>query len=147
MTEQKFVESFDAKFPYDDEEAATALIHQGWAISPNAAFCVLEEICRLPRGAAVDTGAQHSLAAQWAASGQHPLMSAVLRCAAALIDSTPLSSRDAVGIMRDVSAYSGQYAALNIAYFSGDCSTPEGDGALEQASIEIRKQWETLESN
>lgn len=51
--EAPFLERFDCCFPYGDREAASALIREGFEISLNGAFGVLEEICRPPLSAMV----------------------------------------------------------------------------------------------
>jgi hypothetical protein len=142
LTEQEFADSISCRFPYNEKSAAEALIMQGWSISANAAFCVLDEICRLPQSVDVEGATQQALVEQWASVGSHPLQSSLLLCANAIIDSKPIAWRDAVRIMNEVRGYEGQYAALCIAYFAGDFSTPEGDDALEEANNDIRQQWD-----
>src|SRR5688572_10989532 len=50
MNEEEFLNSIDCCFPYENEGQWRALILQGKAISDNASFGVLEEICRKPYG-------------------------------------------------------------------------------------------------
>lgn len=142
MTEQEFADSISCRFPYKQKSAAEALILQGWAISPNAAFCVLHEICRLPQSVHVESIAQRALVEQWTSAGSHPLQSLLVKCANALIESKSIAWQDAVRIMNEIRRYEGQYAALSIAYFAGDFSTSEGDAALENINNDIRQQWD-----
>jgi hypothetical protein len=137
-----FEASMDARFPYTDRHKASALIAEGWAISLNASFCVLEEICRAPRGAIVTPERQRELVAEWGAAFEHPLKGPLLRCAEALIDHEALPWNEAVSAMYQVSMFDGQRAALNIVYFSADCDSEEGDEALTSTDRQIREAWE-----
>lgn len=132
----------DAKFPYDEPAKASAYIAQGWSISLNAAFCVLQEICRPGQGTDVSRQRLVELVSEWRSGPEHPLKAPLLACASALIDGTPLPYPDGVRIMDEVAKYDGQRAALGIAYFASDCDTPEGDRALEDAFQRISREWE-----
>jgi hypothetical protein len=140
-TEAAFADLIDARFPYADREAANILIDRGKSISPNAAFCVLEEICRAPRSKKVAAKIQRELLADWASAFEHPLKEPVLRCAQALIDGQSLPFGEAVQIMEQIAQFDGQYAALNIAYFAGPWTSDDGETALETTSDRIRKFW------
>ncbi|MFM6830368.1 MAG: hypothetical protein ACKOVA_08590 [Novosphingobium sp.] len=139
--EKPFEASFDARFPYDTG-SASALIREGWAISLNAAFCVLDELCRPPHPRSVSTKRLRELVSEWTAGPDHPLKAAVLKAAHALIDATPLDWRDGVQLMKQISLYDGQRAALSIAYFASDSDCPEGDSALTEIDTQIRTEWE-----
>lgn len=140
--EKPFEASFDARFPYDDRAAASSLIYQGWAISLNAAFCVLEELCRPPHSTSVQKERLQELVSEWAAGSDHPLKAPLLDAARALIEEKPLPWRDGVELMRRVGQYDGQRAALNVAYFASDCDSREGDNALERTHREICQAWD-----
>lgn len=139
--EKPFEASFDARFPYENASAST-LIREGWAISLNAAFCVLEELCRPPHPPTVSNVRLRELVSEWAAGPDHPLKAPVLRAANALIDDTRLDWKEGVELMRQVGSYDGQRAALAIAYFASDCDSVEGDEALSETDTLIREQWE-----
>ena len=139
--EKLFEDSFDARFPYESDSAST-LIRHGWGISLNAAFCVLDELCRPPQSCSVSKKRLLELVSEWAAGPDHPLKAPVLRAACALIDATPLDWRDGVNLMKHVGSYDGQRAALSIVYFASDCSSPEGAGALSEADALIREKWD-----
>lgn len=141
-----FEASFDARFPYSSVSAASSLIREGWAITLNAAFCVLEEICRPPRSAKVSTGRLQELAREWASGPDHPLKAPVFRAACTLIERASLPWQEGVALMKIVVGYDGQRAALNIVYFASDCDTPEGDDALERMRREIVERWEAAGS-
>ena len=141
MTEQEFADSFHAKFPYRDKEAAAALIHQGWAISPNAAFCVLHEICRPPLGAESDIDLQNELLDCWLVSGDHPLKPSIVACAIALINDRPLPWQAIVELMKKIDRFPDEYAALAVAYSASDCESTEGNAALDNEDDRIRRRW------
>lgn len=141
VTEKPFEASIDARFPYESASAST-LIREGWAISLNAAFCVLDEICRPPHSCSVSKMRRRALVSEWAAGPDHPLKAPVLQAAHALIDDTPLDWQDGVELMKQVASYDGQRAALSIVYFASDCDSLEGDGALTEIDTQIRAQWE-----
>jgi len=141
--EVSFIAPFDCRFPYDDP-SASALIRQGWQISLNAAFCVLNELCRPPKHSDVDEDRLRELVTEWAAGPDHPIKAPMLRAAHALIDGTPLPWLEGVELMKRVAAYDGQRAALGIAYFASDCDNPEGDDALTRTDAEIRQQWDAM---
>ena len=139
--EKPFEASFDGRFPYESP-SASVLIRQGWAISLNAAFCVLDELCRPGFSCRVSKKRLRDLVSEWAAGPDHPLKAPVLKAAHALIDATPLDWKDGVELMKQVASYDGQRAALGIVYFASDCDSPEGDAALTKADAQIRAQWD-----
>jgi hypothetical protein len=140
--EKPFEASFDARYPYEDHARASSLIKQGWAISLNAAFCVLEELCRPPAGADVKEQRLEELVSEWSSGPDHPLKSLVLPAAHALIANRPLPWSEGVRLMKDVGAYDGQRAALNIAYFASYSDSPEGDDALDRTHEEVCRAWD-----
>jgi len=140
--EVPFEAQIDARFPYDDRARCTALIQEARSISLNATFCILDEICRPPISGAVARERQRELLAEWASGLEHELKEPLLTCAAALIESAPLSWLDAVALMDQIGSFDGQCAALSVAYFAGDCDSAEGDAALSSADNRIRKAWD-----
>ncbi|MER8688074.1 hypothetical protein [Mesorhizobium sp. M0895] len=139
--ETPFELSIDTRFPYAEAGSASAIIAQGWSISLNAAFCVLHELCRPPFGNTVLKERLLELVDEWALASDHPLKTPLLRCARALIQDEPVPWREATAIMEEIGRYSGQRAALGIAYFAGDGSTKEGDAALSKTDRDIRQIW------
>ncbi|QPQ55389.1 hypothetical protein IC614_01905 [Allosphingosinicella flava] len=139
--DEAFISSFDADFPYEDPAAATKLILKGWQISLNAAFFALHEICRPPRGVSVSRERQQHLLDEWARHSDHPLKDLCSPCAQALIAGPLLSFQEGVRLMRGIGQYEGQYNALAVVYFASDCSTPEGEGQLEQTRQAIYRKW------
>ena len=142
VAEQPFEAAFDARFPYRDAEAASALIAQGWSISLNAAFCVLHEICRPPQGVRVSEKRLRELLAEWRAGPEHALKLPLVECAEALIGGTHIPWQDGVRLMDEIAKFDAQRAALSIAYFSSDCSRKEGDDALTETVGRVRRIWE-----
>jgi hypothetical protein len=140
-TEKSFQGSFDACFPYEDA-SASALIRQGWAISLNAAFCVLDELCRPPDPRSVSKERLRELVSEWAAGPDHPLKIPVLDAANALINDATLDWKQGVELMRQVGRYDGQRAALGIAYYASDCDSTEGNEALTEIDTSLREQWD-----
>jgi len=139
--EARFAAKFDCCFPYRDKVAALALMEEGWSLSINAAFCVLHEIGRKPRSARVSRARQHDLINQWIILGHHPLSDQVVLCARALIEGSKLPWQQAVRVMDEIANFPRQYAALNIAYFSGDGDS-DGDAQLDAAYARITAAWE-----
>jgi hypothetical protein len=139
--ETAFTAPFDARFPYDDIAKSARLIEEARAISLNAIFFVLHELCRAPHSNAVTLDRQRELIALWACGFEHPLKEPLLRCASALVDHITLPWAEAVMVMEQVGQFDGQRAALSIAYFSGDCDGHEGNAALNDAEEHIRQAW------
>lgn len=142
QSELVFENGIDARFPYNEKIAAADLIEQGLSISLNAAFCVLEEICRPPQSTAVSPERLIELTELWASYVDHKLCKPVLQCALALIDRKHVPTTKAVETMEYIGQFDGQRAALNIAYFAGDCSTVEKDNLLVEVDQKIRQRWE-----
>ena len=139
--DKAFTELFDCRFPYHDP-SASALIRQGWQTSLNAAFCVLNELCRPPQNSDVAKERLRELVTEWASDRDHPLTAPMLDAAHALIDGVPVLWSEGVELMKRVGNYEGQRAALAIAYFASDCDSPEGDDALNRTDAEIRQRWD-----
>ncbi len=113
-SERSFCASIDAQFPYADP-IASKLILQGWQISLNAAFCVLEELCRPPLSVDVSKGRLRELLAEWMDGPDHNLKTPVLSAAHCLIDGKKPPWRESIQLMLHIGDYDGQRAALAIA--------------------------------
>jgi hypothetical protein len=136
-----FTAKIDCRFPYGDRALASALIEEGRSISLEASFCVLEQICRKPKSDRVTPKRQQELIEEWAAGFEHTLKEPMLHCARTLTEKQRLSWQEAVGVMEQIGQSEAQYAALNIAYFSGECDSDEGATQLEAAHNRIRLAW------
>jgi hypothetical protein len=139
--EKAFVECFDCRFPYGDPLAST-LISQGWSISLNAAFCVLAEICHLPRNIDIDRDRLKQLVDEWAAGPDHPIKAPVLHAVHALVDGNTLPLDECVDLMNYVAGFDGQRAALAIIYYATDADKPESDEMLGRIHAEILQRWD-----
>jgi hypothetical protein len=136
MTEDEFDRLVDCRFPYRDAREARRLIDLGRAISSNAHFRTLSEICRPPASADVSAPEQFALMRDWAEGFEHPLKDAVMVCATALIARRDLSVDHVLRIMDEIASHRGAYAALGIAYFACDV-----DDRVEVRSNEISNLW------
>ena len=125
MTEDEFIKTVDCRFPYDDEVRARELIKLGSAISPNAAFMVLHEICRPPRSSQVVISRANELLGEWSVAVHHPLVQEVLPAAKAMIQKREFSPVEAICVMKSISPYRNQFSALSIPYFACDDTTGE----------------------
>ncbi|MGE0212100.1 MAG: hypothetical protein AB7S41_10425 [Parvibaculaceae bacterium] len=124
MTEQEFADLVDCKFPYRDEAAWKQAIDMAAAISVNASFIALSEICQVPKGTRLSIRSGKQMLAYWQESLDHPLKKIVLPFAVASIERRILRAEEAVEGMRAIAEYPGQLAALSIPYMS--CSDDEG---------------------
>jgi hypothetical protein len=133
MTENEFIEAVDSRFPYDDEIRAGELIKLCAAISPNAAFMVLHEICRPPRSSKVTNSRLSALLEEWAAAFYHPLVECVLSAAVAMIQKREISTESAIRLMNRIALYANQFNALSIVYFA--CDDIAGEVELKHQAI------------
>jgi hypothetical protein len=136
-----FVQSFEGRFPSGDPSAAGRLIEEGRSVSSNAAFCVLNEICRAPFPA-VGKARQRELVGDWSAGFEHPLKAPILRCAAALIEERSLPYEFCSATAKLIAQHPGEYAALNFAYYAVGADDEASDAAVWLETQAIRKAWE-----
>ena len=140
--ETDFSERIDCSFPYDDLDAALALIKEGRSISLNADFCVLDEDLQAPRSALVTRTRRHELLQAWSSTFEHSLKEPLVGCAVALIEGVALPWPQCADTMRLVAQYNGQFAALGIVYFAAEIEgDPSGDAVLEKLDEAIRAVW------
>ncbi|MDX2033712.1 MAG: hypothetical protein SF339_23755 [Blastocatellia bacterium] len=135
MTEEEFIRGIDCAFPYDDRAAAERVIEEGAALSANAAFMALHEICRPSASRRVERELQWELLAAWRARFDHPLAGPVLRAARAIIEGAPLAAAEALEVMRAIESHPGQYNALAIVSFACE------DEAVARVCEEILARW------
>ena len=131
MTEDEFIKTVDCRFPYDDEVRARELIKLGSAISPNAAFMVLHEICRPPCSSQVVISRVNVLLGEWIVAVRHPLVQEVLPVAKAMIQNREISPVEAIRVMKSIAPYRNQFSALSIAYFACDDTTGEAEAEYQ----------------
>jgi hypothetical protein len=138
MTELEFIDSIDCAFPYESAEKWRPLVEKGTAISANAAFMILHELCRLPRGVSVPKESIYAILDYWVESFQHPICVSILPIAKSVIDGEQVSVDKAIRTMREIAPYQGQYNALAIPYFACD----DTDGFAEALRKKITTKWE-----
>ncbi|MCK0143955.1 hypothetical protein [Aliiroseovarius sp. F20344] len=139
MTEADFAGLIDCRFPYNDHDVSIALMDHANAISSNAAFMVLEEIARPVVSAEVSKETRLELIQEWRERTNHPLVSSMAKVARAMVHDKLCSVEDALIQMDQISCFEGNFAALNIVYFSCD----DVDGSVDQANRKIRSEWES----
>lgn len=140
--ELPFHQSFEYRFPYGDEGAATALIKRGASISLNAACCVLVQICYPLDPSIVSKTRMRALVQEWVETIEHPLKPPLLRCADALIEKAPLSAGEMIELMNHIGKYDGQLAALALAKVTLDINdTDEAGDTVDRVGQEIRRRW------
>jgi hypothetical protein len=136
-TEQEFLDAIDCRFPFGDRGAALALIDEGCRVSANAAFALVEEIVRPARGSDAPRELRLDYLGYVFAHLIHPLTSVIRPLAEQVVAGREPTADEALRVMRMVAEHPGQYAALNIAYFSAD--DPRED--LDQEDGAIRRSW------
>jgi hypothetical protein len=138
-----FMNEIDARFPYDNPEQCKALIDRGIAISPNAAFGALHEICRPPHGFQNRADRLMPLLDYWRSNFDHPAADMLKEVAASMILGHDLPVEDVMTRMEFLTKYTGLYAALAILYFACD----DVEGRLEPIVAAIREPWNALANN
>ncbi len=138
-----FIYGIDCNFPYEDEAAWKSLVLQGAALSDNAAFMVLHEICRAP--SSVPTTLCYKMLEFWMAHYSHPLNSIVLEAGRTFIDKTYLPPSVVLGYMEQIKTHWGLHNALALVYCACDIDE-EVDAAekVEEKHKEILEYWEHL---
>jgi hypothetical protein len=142
MNEVEFARLIDCRFPYADIPRAAALIRQGASISTNAAFCVLDEICRTGAGTDVAPGRQNELLDIWCEHFSHPLAEPLANCARRLIDERRLSAAECLNVLHLIADYRGQYAALSVVNAAYDVPAA-GVDVVDEMTNAIRAAWES----
>jgi hypothetical protein len=145
--EASFFERFDCRFPYAEREAASALIREGFKISPNGAFGVLEEICRPPKSATVSPSRLAELLDEWrqaAGTDFHPLAEPIIKFAAATLEDVHPPIEDRLRLMETIGRYPGQRAALNITVMTAYPDDEEERRRVDELDSEIRGRWDRM---
>ena len=117
-----FVNSIDCKFPYHDKEACLQLIDEAAALSTNSIFFVIEQLCRVPFSDKnrVTADLLLDLLSVTKSKFIHPLKEMVVDTATKMIQKQELTVDEAISRMNITKDYKGQFAALNVVYFSCD---------------------------
>jgi hypothetical protein len=139
-TENAFLDEIDCRLPYGDPARCKALVDRGIAISPNAAFAVLHEICRPPRSAQASESLLMQLLDYWRSRFAHPAAFMLGEVAAAMILKRELSVDDVTERIRTLARYPRLYAALAILCSACD----DAEARLEPTVTAIRQRWGAL---
>lgn len=141
-TEIQFLDKIDCRFPYHDRQESIQLIEQAAALSPNALYAIIEELCRIPHSkrSSVATETLVDLLAITANQFNHPLKDLIVDTADKMIHSQELTVEDVILKMQIVQKYPGQFAALSILYFSCD----DKEGKMEPIWKNIISEWKDL---
>lgn len=138
-TESQFIDKIDCKFPYHDRQESLQLIEQAAALSPNALYAIIHELCLIPHSkrSSVTTETLVDLLAITANQFNHPLKELIVDTADKMIRRQELTVEDVILKMQIVQKYPGQFAALSILYFSCD----DKDGKMEPIWENIISEW------
>lgn len=140
MDEREFIDSIDGRFPHGNLKRALELVEQGVAISSNAAFMVVHEVCIRPQSADAEKATLRSILAHVEKLLPHPLTRVILPLARDMLDGGTLSVAAQIEVMRKVSAFPDQYNALAIPLYARD-STKPWDEEPDRVYDEIVKSW------
>ncbi|WP_018342825.1 hypothetical protein [Cytophaga aurantiaca] len=137
--EQEFIDKIDCRFPYQNRKKCFDLINEAIALSPNAVFSVIEEICRIPSDERNSTSTFFliELLTDIRNKFDHPLKEMILSVAQKMVQEEDIDVDDAISKMLVIKNYTGQYAALSILY----CSCDDIHGKLEPVWKSIRHHW------
>jgi hypothetical protein len=137
MTEVDFVGEIDCRFPYQAPIRWRRLSAQAARVSPNAAFMVFHEVCRVPRSVKLDKAQAEEILRHLGQRFRHPLVRVIHPAVHAHISGKSLSESRASALMRKVARYPNQFNALAVCYFSAD----DVSGALDRAYNRIVQEW------
>ena len=144
--EAQLISDVDAKFPYNDPQAAAALIRRACAISSNAAFTIPYELAVRPRSAQTEVEPETVLLLLdiWSKLYEHPLKALILRFAQAMVRGETLPLPLAIDAMEIVSNHPGEYQALNVIYFSqrGAGHDADIDADIDAAYDDVHALWD-----
>jgi hypothetical protein len=136
-TERDFIEAIDCRFPYASEAEWMAAVDRGAAISPNAAFMVLHEICRPPEGIRPSASQLMKIYEYWSARFSHPGMEIVREAALALIEGRSLPADDAVRLIHALEEYPDISIALDVVVMA----VGDQRHIVREAAKGVRARW------
>ena len=138
-SEAEFLAAIDCRFPYDDQSTAHALIEEGCAISADAAFMVVHELARRPRGATTSDATCLALLECFDEQFSHPIKSNVLDVARRMVRRQSVACDELRAVMHAIAQYPGQYNALGLVSFAAEDDCME---AIEAMYNDIVRAWE-----
>jgi len=137
MKETDFIGRIDCDFPYDHPLKWRRLSAAAPRISPNAAFMVLHEVCRVPRSVQMDRPRAERIIGHLLRRFRHPAVKVIAPAIRSYISENTLRPRAAASLMRKLSIYDGEYNALAICYLSAYDSS----GMLDRTYEQIVGRW------
>ena len=137
-TEAEFIEAIDCRFPYDDEQLASALIDEACAISANAAYMVVHELARRPVGNEATDARCLQLLDLVDARFVHPAKERVLGVARRMVRRERVRFDECAAILRDVGRHRDQFNALAIVCIAGEEGQME---AIQRLHDDIVADW------
>jgi hypothetical protein len=136
VLEQDFIQRLALGISLEDAKALSVLIDQARWISPNAAFAtvwgLLQATAKSPSEASTRLATLTSIESRF----HHPLSGAVVGAARKVVCDERLSLADAAAVVQAISAFPGQYFALDIVVHS--CN--------EEARAELKVKRDTIAS-
>jgi hypothetical protein len=139
MTEEEFVNAVDGNFPFRHRVKWRALSSKAARISPNAAFMVLHEVCRLPVPRNVTLAERPEIIAHLKRRFRHPALRVIRPAMLSYLGGNRLRPSTAAALMHRLEPHVGQYNALIICHYSAD----DRQGALERTHRSIVQAWST----
>jgi len=140
MDESAFISSIECRFPYLDRARAIAVTEEACSVSTNAAFAVVDELSRPPKGESAPQALSMELFSLIEQRLSHPLVQPILALARNLVAGQTVSVAESVSVLRQIEQFSGQYAALSVAYFACD----DVDGVADMEFNRITSTWNAL---
>lgn len=141
QSDKAFIDKIDCTFPYHDKEACLHLIDEAAALSTNAMFFVIEELCRVRSSEKdkVTTDFLLDLLSKTKSKFHHPLKEIVLDTASKMIKRQELTVDEAISRMESVKGYKGQFSALSIIYFSCDDKEDKLEAVWDNIILDWKK--------
>lgn len=139
MLESAFITSIDCRFPYDSPIKWRRAVNNASAISANATFMVIHELCRPPKRVDISEARAREILHYLLTHYRHPLLRILRPAIESHLQGRPLPVSKAKHLMRDVACHPGQYNALSICYFSCD----DKAGLLDPIYDNIIQSWES----
>ncbi len=132
-TETAFIQQIDCCFPYRNPLSWRPLATRAAQLSPNAAFMVMHEVCRLPSSVHLTRRERQDILDHLFRRFRHPLVRVLQPVQDAWLDDRQLSVARAIRLMRRVATYRNQYNALALCYFV--CNDREGEADRVYSAI------------
>lgn len=126
-TESAFIQHIDCNFPYRNPLQWRPLVSRAARLSPNAAFMVVHEVCRLPSSVQLSLRERQAILNHLLRRFRHPLVRDLKPVMDAWLEEHRLTVARATRLMRRVAPFRDQYNALALCYFLCDDRAGEAD--------------------